>query len=84
MFGLVKKNNSTKCVLLSNQKRMIRPTLANLPSNEYNQEFHCYPFAVKIGRCVGGCNTLNESSNKVCVPNKTRFKFKCIQHDWRN
>ena len=26
---------------------------------------------VKLDRCVENCNTLNDSSNKVCVPNKT-------------
>ena len=26
---------------------------------------------VKLGRCVGSFNTLNDLSNKVCVPNKT-------------
>ena len=36
-----------------------------------SQEFHYYPFAVKLGRCVGSCNILNELSNKVYVPNKT-------------
>ena len=50
---------------------MIQPTLINLYPNEYSQEFHCYPFAVKLDRCVGSCNTLNDLSNKVCVPNKT-------------
>ena len=29
------------------------------------------PFAVKLDRCVGSCNTLNDLSNKVCIPNKT-------------
>ena len=47
------------------------PTLIKLHLNEYSQEFHCYPFAVKLGRCIGNCNTLNNLSNKVCVPNKT-------------
>ena len=50
---------------------MIQPTLINLHPNEYSQEFHYYPFAVKLDRCVGICNTLNNLSNKVCVPNKT-------------
>ena len=50
---------------------MTQPTLINLYSNEYSQEFHYYPFAVKLDRCAGGCNTLNDLSNKVCVPNKT-------------
>ena len=48
---------------------MIQPTLINLHPNEYSQEF-CHPFAVKLDRCVESCNTLNDLSNKVCVPNK--------------
>ena len=49
---------------------MTQPNLINLHSNEYSQEFHYYPFAVKLDRCVGS-STLNDLSNKVCVPNKT-------------
>ena len=56
---------------LSNQKCEIQPTLINLHPNEYSQESHCYPFAVKLDRCVGSCNTIADLSNKVCVPNKT-------------
>ena len=55
---------------LSNQKCMIQPTFINLHPNEYSQEFHYYPFVVKLDRCVGSCNNLNGLSNKVCVPNK--------------
>ena len=47
-----------------------QPTLINLHRSEYNQEFHYYPFAVKLDRCVGSCNTLNDLFNKLCVPNK--------------
>ena len=43
----------------------------NLHPYEYGQEFHYYPFPVKIDRCAGYCNTLNDLSNKVCIPNKT-------------
>ena len=83
MFGSIKKvftvvlssivnaSNQTKCVLLSNQKCKIQPTLIDIHPNEYSQEFHYYLFAVKLDRCVGGCNTLNDLSNKVCIPNKT-------------
>ena len=39
--------------------------------NEYSQEFHFYRFAVKLNRCVGICNSMNDLSNKVCIPNKT-------------
>ena len=44
---------------------MIQSTLINLHPNEYSQAFYCYPFAVKLDRCVGSCNTLNDLSNKV-------------------
>ena len=50
---------------------MTQPTLINLHPNEYSQEFPYYPYVVKLDRCVGSCNTLNDLSNKVCVPNKT-------------
>ena len=82
MFGLIKKIfiglltdivngfNHTKCISLSNQKRMTQLTLINLHLNEYNQELHYYPFVVKLHRCVVSCNTLNDFSNEACIPNK--------------
>ena len=57
---------------MSNQRCMIQPTLINLNPNEYSQEFHYYPFAVKLDRCGGSCNTLNNLSNIVFVLNETR------------
>ena len=71
LSSIVNASNSTKCVSLSNQKCMIQPTLINLHPNEYSQEFYYHPFSVKLDRCAGSCNTLNDLSNKVCVPNKT-------------
>ena len=40
----------------------------NLHPNEW---FHYYQFAIKLNRCVGSCNTINDVSNKVWIPNKT-------------
>ena len=83
MFRLIKKifiglstsivngSNHTKYMSLSNKKCMTEPTIINLHPNEYSQKFHYYSFAVKLDRCVGSCNTLNDLSNKVWVPNKT-------------
>ena len=71
LISIVNASNHIKCISLRNQKCMVQPTLINLHSNKYNQEFHCYPFAVKLYRCVGSCNTLNDLSNKVCVSNET-------------
>ena len=67
LTGLVNTSNHAKCMLLSNQKRMTQPTLTNLHTNEYSQELHYYPFAVKLNRCVGSSNTLIHLPNKVCV-----------------
>ena len=49
---------------------MIQPTLINLHPNECKQEFQYYLFAIKLDKCVGSCNTVNDWSKKVCVPNK--------------
>ena len=50
---------------------MPQRTLINLNPNEYSQVFRYYPFAVKLDKCVGSSNNLNDLSNKVCVVNKT-------------
>ena len=76
----------TKCVSLSNQKCEIQPTLINLRPDEYCHKFHYYPFSVILDRCVGNYNTLNDLSNKVCVPKKKnrRCKPKRFQQDYKN
>ena len=71
MASIVNGSNHTKCVPLSTQERMIQPTLINLHSNEYSQEFNYYSFAVKLDKCIGSCNTLNDLSNKACIASKT-------------
>ena len=68
---MVSASNHTKCTLLSNQKCMIPNTLIKLHPDEYSLELHCYSFVVNLDRGDGRCNTCNELSNKVCVPNKT-------------
>ena len=50
---------------------MTQPTLIDLHPIEYIEELRCYPFVVNLDRCIGSCNTLNDLSNKLCVPNKT-------------
>ena len=49
---------------------MTQATLINLHPNKYSRKLHHYPIVVKLGRCVGSFSTLNDLSNKVCVPNK--------------
>ena len=71
LTSIVNTSNHTKCISLSNHKSLIQPILINLHPNEYSQELHYYPFAIKLDRCVESSNTLNDLSNKVCVPKKT-------------
>ena len=70
LTGLLNASNHTKCIPLSNQKCEIHHTFINLHPDQYRQEFHYYAFTVKLDKCVGSCNTVNDLSNKVCVPNK--------------
>ena len=53
------------------QKLIVQPTLINLLNNEYIEEFHYHTFSVELDTCLESCNTLNDLSNKVCIPNKT-------------
>ena len=46
---------------------MTQPTLINLHPNVYSQEFHYDPFVVKLHRCIGSYNALNDLSRKLVV-----------------
>ena len=50
---------------------MTQPTLINLIPDKCSRGLRYYPFAVNLDRYVGGCNTLNDLSNRVCIPNQT-------------
>ena len=57
--------------LLNNQLCMNGPTtLIDLNPDECNQGLCYYSFMLNLDRCNRNCNTLNESSNRICVPNK--------------
>ena len=70
LTSIVSASNHTKCTLVSNQKCMTHPTLISLCPNEYSQELHYYSFAFNLDVWTGSCNTLDDLSNKVCVPNE--------------
>ena len=48
LASIVNAFNHAKCVSLSNQKCEIQPTLISSHPNECSQEFHYYPFGVKL------------------------------------
>ena len=56
---------------LVEQSKMYDVTCSiNLNPNEYSQEFYYHLFAFKLDRYVRSCNTLNDLSNNIRVPNK--------------
>ena len=56
--------NSLDCVSMENQECKIRPEIININSN--NPIF--YPFSIKINKCSGNCNNINNPYAKICVP----------------
>ena len=52
------------CISRKNQERKTRPEVININSN--NPIF--YPFSIKINKCSGNCNKINNSYAKICVP----------------
>ena len=56
------------CVSLKNQECKVRPKIADINSN--NPIF--YPFSVKINKCSGSCNNINDPYVKICVPDTVK------------
>ena len=77
MFSFVKKvfviglavlsniTNALECILMNNQAYIciVRPEIFDISSN--NPIF--YPFSVKINRCSGNCNNINDPYARICV-----------------
>ena len=71
MFGFIRKCcfnalnvNSLKCVSVNNQECKIGSEIINVNTNEPM----FYPFSIKVNKCRGSCNNINDSYAKLCVP----------------
>ena len=60
--------SSLECVSMNNQEFKIRTEIINLNTNEPM----FYPYSIKINRCKGSCNTINNPYAKICVPDQIR------------
>ena len=56
--------NGLNCISMKNQKCKARPKVININNN--NPMF--YPFSIKINKCSGNCNNINNPYAKICVP----------------
>ena len=52
------------CISMKRQECKTRPQVVNVNSN--NPIF--YPFSIKISKCSGNCNNINNPYAKICVP----------------
>ena len=66
LFGII-KTKALECVSVINQKRMPRPKILDV--NEGIGEALFYPYKVQVSKCSRSCNTLDNSIEKLCVPN---------------
>ena len=55
--------NALECISMNNQECKVRPEIVNINSN--NPIF--YPFSVKINRCSGNCNNINDLYARICI-----------------
>ena len=55
--------NSLECVSMNNQECKIRSDIINVNTNEPM----FYPYSIKINKCKGSCNTINDPYAKSCV-----------------
>ena len=62
--NFINASSSLNCISMKNQECKTRPQVVNINSN--NPIF--YPFTIKISKCSGNCNNINDPYAKTCVP----------------
>ena len=65
-FGNLSNVNPLECVSIKNQECKVRPEIVNINSNSNTPIF--YPFSIKINKCSGNCNNINNPYANICVP----------------
>ena len=58
------KVTSLECMSVINQKCMSTPKTIDTNANE--PVF--YPYSIKINKCSGSCNNINDPFAKICIP----------------
>ena len=72
-FNLFLSTNSLECISMNNQECRARPKMININANEPM----FYPYSIKINKCSGSCNNINNPYAKLCIPDiikKINFK----------
>ena len=56
---------------MNNEECKIRTEIINLNTNEPM----FYPYSIKINRCKGDCNTINDPYAKICAPDQIKDTY---------
>ena len=67
LFSILKVK-TLECVFVINEKCMSRPKISNLNADE--PVF--YPLSIKVNKCGGDCNNINDPMAKLCMPDVVR------------
>ena len=63
-----KVSDCLKCISLNIKLCLTKPS----PTELNPDKLHRYPFIFSIDRCNGSCNTFDDLSSRIYVPNKTK------------
>ena len=63
LFDII-KTKALKCVSVTNQECMARPKIIDINKNE----IVFYPLSIKVNKCSGKFNNINDPMTKLCVP----------------
>ena len=73
VLGLTVLSNSTtgalNCISMNNQKCKVRPKIVDINSNSPT----LHPFSIKVNKCSGNCNSINDPYAKICVPDTVKY-----------
>ena len=64
LFNILLSVNSSECISIKNEECKIRPEIVNINSNDPI----FYPFSIKVNKCNGNCNNINDPYARICVP----------------
>ena len=68
VFDSLSNVNSLEYISMKNQECKVRPEIINIKSKN---PIFC-PFSVKINRCSGSCNSINDPYARICVPDAVK------------
>ena len=60
--------NTLDCMSMKNSECKVRPEIISINSN--NPMFH--PFSIKVNKCNGNCNDINNPYARFCVPDTVK------------